>query len=103
MRSSALVWMVVALSSASGGPLFFDDFQSGASPLWGNERGSWFASGGVYDAQFPQNLPPTYSSLPYDLHDFRIELDVNAVQNGGIWLRADAQGRNGVVLGCVRN
>jgi hypothetical protein len=28
--------------------IFTDNFDSGASPLWGNERGNWTASGGVY-------------------------------------------------------
>src|SRR6266436_36967 len=77
--------------------LFSDDFNAGASPLWGNEVGSWFAAGGVYDSQFPSNSPLTYSSLPFALSDFSIDVDINHLQDGGIWLHSADNG-NGVLL-----
>ena len=77
--------------------VFTDDFTTGASPLWGNESGGWFSSGGAYDAQFPNNAPITYSSLPFDLQDFSIELDITNVQDGGIWLRS-LDNQNGILL-----
>ena len=68
--------------------LFFDDFNSGASTLWGDESGSWFASGGEYQAQYPNNYPNAHSSLPFELQNFEFEVDVNDVYDGGIWLRS---------------
>lgn len=80
--------------------VFFDDFESGASSLWGNERGNWLAVNGNYGAQSPDNIPPTFSSLPFLLHDFAIEFDLNGVSDGGVWLRSNFEGANatGVLL-----
>jgi len=80
--------------------IFQDNFDSGASFLWGNENGNWSASGGVYDAQYPNNNPATYSSLPFDLKDFAVDLDINRVQDGGIFLRSsrNSNGISGVLL-----
>ncbi|MCX5654960.1 MAG: PEP-CTERM sorting domain-containing protein [Planctomycetota bacterium] len=96
-RIAAVAAMVcVALASAaSAGIIFQDNFDGGASPLWNNESGSWTAIGGVYYAQTPLNL--CYNSLPFNLTDFAIELDVRSVSDGGIWLRSDPAG-NGVIL-----
>jgi hypothetical protein len=78
--------------------VFSDNFDAGASAQWSNLRGSWFASGGVYDAQFPQNIPPTFTGLPYVLQNFAVDVDINQVADGGLWLRCDANGTNGVLL-----
>jgi len=94
---AAMVLLAATAGAASAGVIFQDDFGNGASPLWNNERGQWTASGGVYFAQQPANYPPTYSSLPFNLADLSIELDVNNVSDGGIWLRSDPDG-NGVLL-----
>jgi hypothetical protein len=70
--------------------LFFDDFEDGARPEWGNEYGDWVASAGVYSSTIQSNIPPTYSSvssLP-ELVDFVVELDVNGVRDGGVYLRS---------------
>jgi hypothetical protein len=75
---------------ASGGVIFTDNFNSGASPLWGNEVGNWTASGGVYFAQAPNNFPNAFSSLPFALTNFSVDVDVNSVSDGGIWLRSTA-------------
>jgi hypothetical protein len=78
--------------------VFTDNFNSGASPLWGNERGSWVATFGVYNAQSPTNTPPTFTSLPFILADLTFDVDINQVSDGGIWLHTDAAGQNGILL-----
>jgi len=76
--------------SSQAAVLFFDDFEAGVKPDWGNERGSWYASGGVYNAASPASLPPAYSSvttLP-GLTDFNVELDIINFWDGGVFLRS---------------
>jgi len=70
--------------------IFTDNFNSGASASWGNEVGTWSAAGGVYTATTPSNFPNAFSSLPFTLTDFSINVDVLAVADGGIWLRSSA-------------
>lgn len=87
---------------ATAAVLFADNFDAGASGAWGNEAGSWRAAGGTYDASVPDNNPITYSSvttLP-GLTDFRVRVDVNDVDDGGIWLRSSFNGGaiSGVLL-----
>lgn len=79
---------------------FTDNFNAGASPLWGNQSGSWTATGGVYSAQLPSNNPTTYTSLPFALTDFAANVDIVNVKDGGLWLRSSIAGgvRNGVLL-----
>ncbi len=88
------------LGAAAQASTFFDDFNSGPSPLWNNQRGSWFGNAGTYDAQFPSNSPTTYSDLSYSLGDFSVDVDVNKLQDGGIWLRSSFGGgsESGVLL-----
>jgi len=69
---------------------FSDNFNSGASALWGNEVGAWAAAGGVYKATSPGFMPPADSSLPFNLADFTVDFDINNVNDGGIWLRSSA-------------
>jgi hypothetical protein len=92
---AATLW--VAGPASAQVVLFSDDFAAGASPLWGNEVGSWVAAGGVYTAQLPSNSPPTYSGLPFALGFFTFDVDINNVQDGGVWLRS-ANNANGVLL-----
>jgi hypothetical protein len=86
--------------SAVGAPVFTEDFANVAE--WGNERGAWRNTGGVYDATNPNNNPLTYSSLTTfnGLTDLAVEVDVNALDDGGIWVRADFNGGaiNGALL-----
>jgi hypothetical protein len=92
--------MLVGLGPAQA-TLFSDNFDSGASSLWGNETGGWYADGGVYNATTPGNSPYTYSSIPYEMRDFVIEVDMNNAGDGGIWLRSTYYGENdmsGVLL-----
>ncbi|SRR5579871_106818 len=79
-----------AVGDVKAGIIFTDNFNNGASPLWGDERGNWTASGGVYFAQSPSNSPLTYTSLPFNLTDFSVDVDINKVQDGGIWLRGNS-------------
>lgn len=82
---------------------FSDSFDTGTSVLWGSEIGNWSAAGGVYSASSPGNFPNAHSSLPFVLTDFTVELDINNVQDGGVWLRSSTAtgtsvGRSGVLL-----
>lgn len=81
---------------------FSDDFNAGPSPSWGNDIGNWSAAGGVYSATSPSNFPNAHSSLPSIYSDVILDVDVNAVQDGGVWVRSsaspDAIGRKGVLL-----
>ncbi len=95
--TSSAVWqslLLVGLWASSNplhaGVIFSDNFASGPSPAWGNERGAWIASSGAYYATVPSNAPNDYSSLPYQLMNFSIDLDINNVSDGGIFLRATA-------------
>jgi len=83
--------------SARGQLIFSDNFNSGASGSWGNEVGGWAATSGVYSAAAPNNNPPTYTSLPYTLTDFSVTVTINALQDGGIWLRS-LNNANGILL-----
>lgn len=83
-------------------PVFFDEFTNGANPAWGNERGSWRALDGAYDAASPSNSPVTYSSVTTlrTLTDFTAKVMVNNLNDGGLWLRSSFNGGaiNGVLL-----
>lgn len=99
--------MAMALASA---PLaghaatisFSDNFDNGADPAWSNApgAGAWQATGGVYNAQFPDNDPATYSGLPFafDGSSVTLEVDVNALADGGVWVNGDGTNQNGVLL-----
>ncbi len=76
---------------------FTDNFTAGPSSQWGNEIGNWVASGGTYSPTVPSNSPTTYSSLPFQLEDFTLDLDINQVTDGGVWLRSQ-NNTQGVLL-----
>ena len=86
------------VTSAWAQILFTDSFDTAASPLWSNLRGGWFVANGVYAASQPNNNPPTFSGLPFVLQNFAVDVDINQVADGGLWLRSDASGTNGVLL-----
>ncbi|MGK7929667.1 MAG: hypothetical protein AB4290_31235 [Spirulina sp.] len=101
--AAALTLCTLGIGQARGATIFTDNFDAGVSPLWGNEIGNWTESGGTYTATSPGNFPNAHSSLPFVLTDFSIDLDINNVEDGGVWLRsAEAQGtsvgRTGVLL-----
>jgi hypothetical protein len=98
----AVTAMLTLSAPVSGAVLFADDFNSGASAAWGNQQGNWRDTGGVYDAGSPGNFPITYTDVTTHtaLSDFTLDIDVNQVDDGGIWLRSDYNGGaiNGVLL-----
>ncbi|HUD04101.1 MAG TPA: IPT/TIG domain-containing protein [Candidatus Paceibacterota bacterium] len=78
---------------------FSDSFSNGPSPLWSNSRGNYTVQNGRYMALTPNAYNPiNYSGLPYLLTNFSVDVDVNNTGDGGIWLRSDATGQNGVLL-----
>lgn len=89
-------------SAASAMPLVFeDDFDAGAKSDWGNQSGNWRDTGGEYDATNPDNSPITYSSVTtLELEDFAVDVDVNGINDGGLWLRSVYNGGSisGVLL-----
>ncbi len=89
------IWSFSSASFAT--TIFTDNFDSGASPLWGNEQGGWNDSGGVYRSTSGSFA---YSSLPTILSDFTVELNINNVWDGGIFLRSEYNGGlfNGISL-----
>lgn len=89
------IWFFSSASFAT--TIFTDNFDSGASPLWGDEQGGWNDSDGVYRSTSGSFA---YSSLPTILSDFTIELDINSVWDGGVFLRSEYNGGlfNGISL-----
>jgi len=81
---------------------FSDNFDNGANAAWSNApgAGSWTAAGGVYNAQIPNNNPATYSGLPFvfDGSSLTLDVDVNALADGGIWINSDGTNQNGILL-----
>lgn len=104
MKRYIIIAAMLALACRTEAQIIFaDDFNSGASPLWGNEVGAWSAAGSVYSATVPGAAPNAFSSLPFTLTDSSIDVDVVDVGTGGIWLRSAAApgtttGITGVVL-----
>jgi hypothetical protein len=108
MRSKATLWLILLALAALIG-LFAGEasavlytFDSDPPPDWGNERGNWIASGGVYYAQ--EQAYPNYTSLLFNLTNFVFEVDVANIGDGGIWLRSDYNGGNinGVIFVMAR-
>ncbi len=102
---SALRKTAVALSFAAAAALstnalafnFTDSFSPG-SGLWSNSSGNWTSASGTYFAQNPGNQPPTYSGLPYDFSNFTLDVTVNNLGDGGIYLHTDGTSNNGILL-----
>jgi hypothetical protein len=57
-RIGAVVISSALAASTSAAEIFSDNFNSGPSPLWSNERGNWSAFGGIYNAGSPNYTPP---------------------------------------------
>jgi hypothetical protein len=100
IRLALLAVCIVAFAQdARGQVIFQDNFNSGASPLWGNEIGQWRVNNGIYEATRPTGRQPNipYSSLPFELRDFSIQVDINDIGDGGLFLRS-RNNQNGVLL-----
>ncbi|MCA9399522.1 MAG: PEP-CTERM sorting domain-containing protein [Candidatus Omnitrophica bacterium] len=92
--------LLFCVSNAHAVLLFSDDFTSGANAAWGNEAGNWSASSGVYSASSLNNGSSlTYSSVTSlsSLTDFKVDVDVQTLDDSGIWLRS-TDNNNGVLL-----
>lgn len=89
---------ILFVTSVHAQTIFTDNFDSGASSQWSNLRGSWTTTGGAYYATAPNNVPPTFTGLPFVLQNFAIDVDIDQVADGGIWLRCGSTGTNGVLL-----
>lgn len=94
---------LVCLSSfhASAATIFSDTFDGNADPQWSEDSGTWNVASGVYRAETPSTVGPfRYSSLPFDLTDFSVNMDINGFFNSAIMLRSDFNGGayNGVML-----
>ena len=70
-------FLLTATTASAATITFTDNFTPSASPLWNNFAGNWTASGGMYFAQIPNNNPPTFTGLPYDLTDLTLSVTVN--------------------------
>jgi hypothetical protein len=90
--------LLASTAPAQTTTIFTDNFNSGPSPLWSDSRGDWIASNGVYFAQQPNNNPLTLTALPFTLTDFTVEMDINGVADGGVFLRSDPTGENAILL-----
>jgi hypothetical protein len=98
LRHAGYVLSVLLATSAHAQLIFTDSFDSGPSPLWSNERGAWRVINGEYLASVPSNSPTTLTLLPFDVGDCRVDVDVLAVRDGGIWIHADRGAQNAVLL-----
>jgi hypothetical protein len=83
--------------------IFTDSFEFNASPLWGNNVGSWSVFNGAYYATTPSAFPNAHSSLSTNLEDFYLDVDIHQPEIGGIWLRSSScpgspTGRKGILL-----
>lgn len=99
----ALLAMTSFACPARADLIFSDNFDAGASPSWGNEPGTWVAGGGVYYSTVNNNAPTVDSSLPFGLRDYSIDVDIDRISDGGIWMRSTVApgtsiGRSGVLL-----
>jgi hypothetical protein len=93
---ASLAWLACFPVSAPGA-VFSDNFNSGPSASWGDQVGSWSVVAGEYKAGVPSNYPNAHSTLPFNLTDFTVDVDLNGISDGGIWLRS--QEAPGTVVG----
>jgi hypothetical protein len=94
--TSVMLLFAGASLAAGAEVLFSDDLKLAPSPLWGNQSGNWVVSDGGYRAL--NSFAPDITCLPYVLTNFAVDVDINRIADGGIWLRCDTNGRNGVLL-----
>ncbi len=97
-RPTTLAAVLLVACAARADVTFFDDFNTGPSAQWQNQRGDWTGNAGGYDAMQPSNAPCTLSTLPFVVGNFELNVDVIAASDGGIWLHSDATGSNAVLL-----
>ncbi len=76
----------------------FADTFAPHSSQWSNLRGNWVSSNSEYYPLVPNNNPTTYTHLPFDFRDFTLKVTVVAIGDGGVWIRTDGTGNNGILL-----
>ena len=90
---SSLIAVALLPAAAPADVSFFDDFTGGASPLWQDVAGQWTVQGGLYWATVPDNLPSAHSTLPFEMSNLELEVDISEIVDGGLWIRcAEAPG-----------
>jgi hypothetical protein len=94
----ALALAAICAGPASASMIIYADPFDTSSALWGNEFGDWTTSEGSFYSQSPTNDPLTYSLLPFIVTDFAVELDIGGPNDGGIYLRANPDRSNAVLL-----
>jgi hypothetical protein len=94
--------LLLGVTPALASSTFCDSFASKNDPAWGNQDGSWTIAKHRYYATMPNNNPLTYTDLTkyQSLKNFTLNVTVNNVFDGGIWLRSQYNGGapNGVLL-----
>ncbi len=82
-RHTAFAMLIFIGQISAAAWIFEDNFDNGVSPLWGNEVGAWSVNNGHYDASSIIFFGPlTYSSLPFNLTDFSVEVKVDRIGDG---------------------
>jgi hypothetical protein len=94
--------LLLSVAPALAGSTFCDKFANKNDPAWGDQDGSWTIAKHRYYATMPDNNPLTYTDLDdyQSLKTFTLDVTVNDVYDGGIWLRSQYNGGapNGVLL-----
>ncbi len=94
--------LLLSVVPASASSTFCDSFVSKHDPAWGDQDGTWTIAKHRYYATMPDNNPLTYTDLTdyQSLKNFTLNVTVNDVYDGGIWLRSQYNGGapNGVLF-----
>jgi hypothetical protein len=98
LRSSVGLLLLCALPAISASAAVLTDTFTGSPSLsWGNDSGAWDVVSDQYQATSPSSSPPAYSSLPYDLGKFAMDVDVFGALDGGVFVRS-SDSTHGVAL-----
>src|SRR5438105_1500382 len=98
LKILALCLILLPIVPAFADTVYSDSLTNGVSLPWSNLRGNWTSTSVGYFAQNPSNGPLTATLLPYALADFTVSVNYNGASDGGIFLRSDASGNNGILL-----
>lgn len=100
--AAALAAAWFAVTPALAAKTFCDSFKMKSDPAWSDQNGSWTIAGHRYYAAAPDNNPLTYTDLVdyQSLKNFTVNVTVNDVYDGGLWLRSqfNAGAPNGILL-----
>jgi len=100
--AGGIMVLLLAVNPALAGTSFCDSFANKNDPAWGDQDGSWTIAKHKYYATMPNNNPLAYTDLVdyQSLKNFTLDVTVNDVYDGGIWLRSQYNGGapDGVLL-----